>query len=363
VNDELFFIRSKYLLGSDVPSEETRRCVRWDKGLPGGNMKRSAQELQRWERLREARETLLGTDHPNTVWSIICKAWACISAGEPDRAEALFRKALETAQEMNGRDNTHTLLIQYGMAWASTDAGKVGPGAKLFEEILDIQRQTVEPMRGRDMLATRSALSRNHLFWRPHQLTIPILESILKEQESALGSDHLETLETLSLLACGYLLHRDAAASERAGGLLSRAFSSDKRLFGIEHPILLTLCGLSWTYARLEQVREATRIFGEVENAQRRLLGAEYPTTISSLESLGIKLNRGQISWIQKVTAPSFHRPGNNRYGATGALKCTACRARKIKVHENSLHLLTVVRIHGRIDAVQILRSTRSGMW
>ena len=67
LNDDLFFLKSKYLLGTDVPGEEALRYVRWDKGFPGGTLETGALQLQRLGRLIEARKTILGADHPNTI--------------------------------------------------------------------------------------------------------------------------------------------------------------------------------------------------------------------------------------------------------------------------------------------------------
>jgi hypothetical protein len=200
VKDDLLFFSSKYLLGTDVPSEEALRSVRWDKGLPSGTSETSVQQVQRWERLIEARETILGPEHPTTVWSILCLAWTYICTGDSHRATANFQEALDITQKTKGTEHIHSLLVQYGLAWAYTDAGKLGPSAKLFEEILDVQSRADEPTILRDMLATRSALARNHLLWRPHELTIPMLESIVDEQKNAIGNDHRETLESISLL-------------------------------------------------------------------------------------------------------------------------------------------------------------------
>jgi tetratricopeptide (TPR) repeat protein len=342
---EDLLLRGKYLLGTDVPSEESLRSVRWDKGLPGGTLETGVQQVERWERLIEAREMILGPEHPNTIWGMISLAWTYIFTGDSHRATANFQEALDITLKVKGAGHMHSLFSQYGLAWAYMAAGKLGPSAKLFEEILDTQYRYPEPTAPRDMLVTRAGLARNHLLWRPHELTIPMLESLIDEQKTAAGNDHPETLESISLLASAYLLQRDSTASLRAAELFGEVFSAETRLFGIEHPALLTLCGLSWTCARLGQIREATRIFGEIESAQKRLLGGEYPMTTSSLESLGIWLNRGQILWGSQPGTGPVGPKANNPYGARGGIKCEACRMRRIKVHNRCLNMLTPVRI------------------
>lgn len=139
----------------------------------------------------------------------------------------------------------------------------------------------------------------------------------------------METIESISLLASAHFLQRGNNSGQKASQLFNEAFSTSKRLFGIEHPAILSLCGLIWSYARLEQTQEAIRIFHKVEGAQRDLLDGEYPSTIMSLTELAVALNRGPIPWTSK---PQSQLQSNNPYGVRGAEKCINCRRRKIKV-------------------------------
>lgn len=84
LEDEYFFLQSKYLLGTDVLSKEALQYVRWDKGLPGGILERNIQSMQRWKRLVEVRKVILGNEHINTIWAMISLAWTYISMGDPD---------------------------------------------------------------------------------------------------------------------------------------------------------------------------------------------------------------------------------------------------------------------------------------
>ena len=321
--DDDFFIKSKYLLGTDIPSDEALHCVRWDKGMPGSTREMNAPQLARWKQVINARRTILGADHPNTTWSIICLAWTYISVGETDSAILTFQEALNIAQRLKGPENEYTLSVRYGLAWAYSETGKHVISAKVFEKVLNIQKRAVEPINER-ILSTRCALARNDLFWRPREEAIPQLESIIENQTSTLGYDHRDTIESISYLASAYFLQRGVANSSQAEKLFAQAQNTRLRLFGIEHPMLLSLCGLSWTYMRLGQRQEATRIHSRAEKFQRVLLGSQYPSTTSSLSALAILLDRGPISW-------AFAR-GNNRSGALGTNKCEVCRKRKIKV-------------------------------
>ena len=246
-----------------------------------------------------------------------------ISVGETDLAALGFQEALNIAQRLKGSEHEYTLSVQYGLAWAYSEAGKHVLSAKVFEEVLYVQNRAVESINER-ILSTRCALARNDLLWLPREVVIPQLQSIIEKQTSVFGYDHRDTIESISYLASAYFLQRGVANSTQAEKLFSQAQNTRLRLFGIEHPMLLSLCGLIWAYTRLGQRQEATRIHSKVEKFQRVLLGSLYPSTTSSLSALAILLNRGPISW-------AFTR-SSNRSGTSGTNKCEDCRKRKIKV-------------------------------
>lgn len=360
VNDEFFLIRPEYLLGTDVLSEEAFYSLRWDKGLPGTGRAISTIDphLRRWRRLVKARTTILGEEHRNTIWSLICLAWTRISIGDPEDAAADFQNAFERIVRSEGTERKYLIFMFYGLAWAHADAGKLGSSAELFESILDKGNSNGEMPTKRFLLATRSALARNHLLWRPHQETIPMLTAILDQQKDALGPDHPDSLETLSFLATACLFHHSSDATTKSNELFKQAFSVPTRLFRIEHPVLLSLCGLSWTLVRCEQTREAQRLFEYLEQAQNEFLVGEYPSTATSLEALAPELNRG-VCWRQDPQKPS----GNNPYGLAGARKCENCRKAKRQVSSCSYSYLTVVPMDNRVRSVHELHPAECQLW
>jgi hypothetical protein len=162
---------------------------------------------------------------------------------------------------------------------------------------------------------------------------------ILEAQKALLYEGHPELLETQTLMAVNSLFTRTVLSTNEARTLLGEIASSPTRLFRIEHPGLLTLCGLAWGYARKENHRqEAIRIFKEAEGMQKTLLGLEYPTTTVSLEALATALTQGPIIW----SVESSQGRGNNRFGSKGLLKCEYCRVKKIKVHKTYSMQLTL---------------------
>jgi hypothetical protein len=342
LNNDLFLIQQEYLLGTDVLSEDAFHSLRWDKGLPGSNLVTLTEDrhLQRWKRLVEARKIILGEEHRNTIWGLICLAWTRISIGDSDNAAIDFQDAFERIVRSEGIERKYAIFMFYGLAWAHTDAEKIRPATELFEDILDNRSSQGETPSQRFLLATRSALARNHLLWRPHEDTIPMLTSILNEQKTALGDDHPDTLETLSFLATAYLLHHNSDATVQGNKLFKEAFSVPTRLFEIEHPVLLTLCGLSWTLVRHKQQRVAQRLFEQLEQAQNGLLVGEYPSTVRSLEALAPMLNRG-VCWRQNPN--SQKTSGNNPYGLSGVRKCEKCRKAKRQACSRLYPYLTVV--------------------
>lgn len=328
-----YFIRPENLLGTDVFSQQGLENIRWEKGLPGGALNSHLQPLERWKQTVAARKTLLGEGHVNTIWGVISLGWTYIFVGDQQRAIDCFLEACEVAEKAKRKEYSSLIISsRYGLAWAYSNARKHVLAADLLAEMVDVQNGDVATAEQLEQkrLSFKSASARNDIFWRPREEIIPKLLSIVNDQRRLLGDAHLETIQSSSLLASVYILQRDKHAKMQANIFFEQSFSVQTRLFEIEHPAILFLCELSWTYNRLGQMKEAVRIFRELEVAQKNHLSGEYPSTVCSLEALAIKLNMGPIIWATTVQNGLL---GNNRQGAKGTYKCLNCRKRKIKVY------------------------------
>jgi hypothetical protein len=328
------------ILGTDVPSEEGYHALRWEVCYPGYAGGSHSPYIARCQKIWRARKELLGISHPNTFWSMMCLGWAMSSAGLPEAIQ-IFTEANEIAANStipSIRDNIH--FTNFGLIWttAESEPQYITHASKPFRAIQDAESLSdSDRSLKRLALAARTAILRMDMLWGRQYATS--FRDILEEQKTILNEGHPELLETQTLMAVNTLFTRTVLSTSEARTLLGDIASSPTRLFRIEHPGLLTLCGLAWGYARKDNHRqEAIRIFNEAEGMQKRLLGLEYPTTTVSLEALATALTQGPIIW----SVESSQGKGNNRVGSKGLLKCEYCRLKKIRVHKTDYMKLTV---------------------
>ena len=106
------------------------------------------------------------------------------------------------------------------------------------------------------------------------------------------------------------LLQHSYAATLQSDDTLSRAYSSETKVFQTERPSIFTLCQLAWTLARNSRSSEAIRVFDETVRRQREYYGRENVLPETSLENLTRFLYLGRISWVLPESSRALR--GNN---------------------------------------------------
>ena len=331
-----FFIESRNMLGTTVPSDEGFHGLRWELSLPG---KWSTEwDTEKWTHLEKARERLLSRNHPNTVWIRFCAAWTLVSMRNAAAIDA-FRDLIKVL-EQKSIGHLSLLSAYYGLSWALAEDGKLGESAREFQKLIEVAilheegRENVSI--NRLLLYAKSSLARNHLLWQPHERTAEYLEQIVVEQTKLIGPEHSETLETQTLRGIARLLLHDSAATDQGLEILSNACGSPTILLTSERPAIFTLCGLCWLFYRTDRISEALRIFYKTVELQKRHLDKQFPLTATSLEALSSKMPTGPILWTASGNDKSLNNKGTS-YGRVGTLKCSNCRRRKIRV-DTPLH-------------------------
>ena len=227
----------------------------------------------------------MGTDHPNTVWSTICLAWAYRQVGLLDEAVAGFKEALEVKTRLQGQEHQETLSVLLGLAWTLSDRGEFVESIQFYEHIIGVQ-QRVLGENNRNTLQSKQGLGRTYLLHEKMEAATELLKSVLYHQKNLLGPEHPETLETMTLLASTHQRHRDQSRLD------GEAFSIQSGSLVMDHPAMLSLCSLGWTYVRLRQIHQASQIIRRIVTAQKVLLHPQHPTTKPSIEALAEVLSK-----------------------------------------------------------------------
>jgi tetratricopeptide (TPR) repeat protein len=334
------FLQYEKLLGTDVMSMAGLRLIRWDKGLPGGTYEQNSPTIDRWQNILEARLYLLGSYHINTLWAFLSLGWSLVSAGRVNRAIATFKRAREITEKINGDENLRTWSVLFALAWTHADAAEYETSVALFQKISDSQRRVLGGSHPTTLSSVTAKLRTQLMDW---QNQAPIegaditkcLDDVRLELRNASGEITLEEVEVISLSAIARLqdlFHRGIDLRE-SKELFEELSSFEIKLFGFEHPILLTLSGLAWTYLRQRQSGLATAILHQI-SVQHKNVSADSNSAISECikaleEALGMSTSDPNATLVEAMMKTAR---GNNAYGARGTPKCYHCRRLKRRV-------------------------------
>ncbi|KAJ5751290.1 hypothetical protein N7533_008318 [Penicillium manginii] len=240
-------------------------------------------------RALEAREDVLGHEHPDTLTSVSYLGNVLSSQGKYEEAEVMHRRALEAREDVLGREHPDTLT-------SVSNLGKVLSRQGKYEEAEAMHRRALE--------GSEKVLGREH----PSTLTsVSNLGSVLDSQgkyeeaeamhrralegyEEVLGHEHPHTLTSVNNL--GSVLSRQGK-HEEAEAMHRRALEGSEKVLGREHPSTLTsVNNLGSVLSRQGKSEEAEAMHQRALEGYEQVLGCEHPSTLTSVSNLGSVLDR-----------------------------------------------------------------------
>jgi serine/threonine protein kinase/lipopolysaccharide biosynthesis regulator YciM len=148
-------------------------------------------------------------------------------------------------------------------------------------------RQTFEAQLGSDHPDTLGSMSNLASAYRQDgQLdkAIPLFEQTLEKQKANLGPDHPDTLTTMYNLAIAYW---EAGQLDKAVPLHEQTVEKRKANLGPDHPDTLTcMCGLAQAYQAAGQLDKALPLFEQTLEKLKAKLGPDHPDTLGCMHSL-----------------------------------------------------------------------------
>eukprot|EP00808_Paulinella_micropora_P011515 g70249.t1 len=277
---------------------------------------KGAEEFVR--RSLEAREKMLGPEHPNTLTSANNLATLLKQQGELAEAELLYRTALQGFEKTLGPEHPDTLT-----------SGKLAEAELLLRRALQGQEKTF----GAEHPFTLISVNNLGLLLQQQSKLAeaePLYRSVLQGQEKKLGPEHPLTLTSVINLG---LLKQQGKLAE-AEPLLHRALRGNEKTLGAEHPSTLQsvvnlgallddqgkLAEAELLYRRALQGREKTLgpehpdttinepLYRMALQGQEKTLGAEHPSTLkSSVNNLGVLLcQQGKLAEAKPLLRRAF---------------------------------------------------------
>ena len=189
----------------------------------------------------DARERLLGAEHPDTLNTLNSIGLVLSWQGKYEKAEATHKHALEIKRRVLGKEHPSTLNSMSGVASAYRNQGQ----------------------------------------WKEaEELCVQVLET----RKKVLGEEHPDTLISIGNLASMY---GDQGRLKEAEELEVQVLEIRKKVLGEEHPnTLLSMYNLAFTLKNLGRAQEAVLLLEGCFKLREKVLGPQHPDTALSLKSL-----------------------------------------------------------------------------
>lgn len=235
----------------------------------------------------EARQRLLGPDHPDTLTSQNNLATALEQLGQLSQTEAMHRQTLATRERELGADHRDTLISLNNLAAVIVDLGRPAEAEPMFRRVLAGYERTLGP----DDPSTLSAMS--HLAEVLDALgrsaeAEPLFRRAMEGHERVLGDSHPYTLMAVNNMA--FVLHSLGKLDE-AEALHRKALEGRERVLGADHPdTLSSVHNLGAVLYEAGRHQEAEPLFRRTLETRERALGPDHPDTLSSVNSVAVVL-------------------------------------------------------------------------
>ncbi|MBV9208673.1 MAG: ATP-binding protein [Actinobacteria bacterium] len=255
----------------------------------------AARDLQR--QVVDARERLLGPEHPDTLTTRHNLARWTGQAGDPAAARDLYAELLPVRERVLGPEHRHTLANRHSLASSTGEAGDPAAARDQYAELLPVLERVLGPAH-RHTLTTRHNLARWTGMAGDPAAARDLYAELLPDVERALGPAHPDTLTTRGNLARWTGQAGDPAL---AWDLYAELLPVVERVSGPAHPDTLTTRGnlAEWT-GQAGDPALARDQYAELLPVLERALGPAHPDTLTT---------RGNLAgWTGQAGDPALAR-------------------------------------------------------
>ncbi len=233
----------------------------------------------------EARERVLGRNHPDTLTSVNNLAILYHKQGRYSEAEPLLVRALETSERVLGQDHPDTLTSINNLAVLYEAQGRYSEAEPLYLRAL----QSSERILGQDHLQTLLSIGNLAVLYHAqgrYDEAEPLSVRALKARERVLGQDHPDTLTNINNLA---ELYREQGRYDEAEPLHLRALKARERILGRDHPdTLSSVHNLAGLYEAQGRYGKAESLYLRALQSSEWILGQDHPQTLTSINNLAV---------------------------------------------------------------------------
>ena len=280
------------VLGPEHPDTLAARVnLAWWTGQAGD----AAAARDQYAALLPVIERVLGPEHPQTLGARAGFAHWTGQAGDAAAARDLLTALVPVIERASGPEDPQTLGVRVALAWSTGAAGDAAAARDQYAALLPVR----ERVSGAEHPQTLTAQG-NLAHWTGQAgdaaAARDLLAALVPVIERVSGAEHRETLENRADLAWWTGRAGDAAA---ARDLLAALVPVIEQASGPEDPQTLgARVGLAWWTGRAGDAAAARDQYAALLPVRERVSGAEHPETQHVREELGYWTNEadGDVS-------------------------------------------------------------------
>jgi serine/threonine protein kinase/tetratricopeptide (TPR) repeat protein len=225
----------------------------------------------------------LGTDHPDTLASMLNLANGYYALGRHADALKLREETLVLMKTKLGPDHPHTLSTMNNLALSYVTLGQHNEALKLYEETLALKKTKLGPDHP-STLGSMNNLALNYMALGRHADALKLGQEALRLYKATLGPDNPRTLGSLDTLA---VIYHDLGRHDEAVQLYEETLALMKVKLGPDHPTALsTMHNLAGSYAAVGRHGAEFKLREETLALRKAKLGPDHPYTLASMGAL-----------------------------------------------------------------------------
>jgi tetratricopeptide (TPR) repeat protein len=243
--------------------------------------------------------TVLGVNHPKTLWSMSHLAATYSNQGRWDEAEKLEVDVMNRRKAKLGSNHPDTIRSMANWADTCRDQGRWDEAEKLEVDVMKGRKAKLgsNHLDTLNSMANLAATYWNQGRWdEAEKLEVDVMDGT----KAKLGSNHPDTLTSMANLAATY---RKQGRWDEAEKLEVDVMNGRKAKLGSNHPDTLTsMANLASTYWKQRRWDEAEKLDVDVINERKSKLGSNHPDTLTSMANLAATYrNQGRWDEAEKL--------------------------------------------------------------
>ncbi|MCJ1377282.1 hypothetical protein MMC17_000374 [Xylographa soralifera] len=247
------------------------------------------QAFEKCERSLNIRESLLGSDHPETLESAQSLGEALLHRGELRAAKTMLQRAIVGREKALGPRNVDTLESLSDMTITLLELNDLESAEKTGQRALE-GREQVLGLDHPDYLVSLNIMAILHQLKGDYECALEVTERVLRDREKLLGYECPDTLMTLNNLA---RLKYQMGDLDSANQMLDKVLAGEEMLLASNgYDIQVSLSNKAAVLVAQERFLDAEGILRNVIRMRESALGPLHPSTLFSIEALANVLEK-----------------------------------------------------------------------